>query len=181
MKVRRLFCAALLILAGCAKAERAPLPGDSVSADGAVALTPARVPVVTSALSPVAPNAIEGALFPPELVMENQAAIKLTPAQHQTITEEVERTHAELLKTQWKLDAKKEELVATLDKERVDEAKSKDIAAELMKREIAITAGHLAMLVRIKNVLTAEQQAHLRAIGDADRCAAPRKGRDGGS
>jgi Spy/CpxP family protein refolding chaperone len=178
--MKRLFCLALLLVAACAKPERAPLPGDSVSADGAVALTPARVPAVAAAAPTNAHNAIETALFPPELVMENQNAIALTPAQHQSITKEVERAHAELLKHQWDLDARKEELVAALEKDRVDEAKSKDVAAELMKREVAIKAGHLAMLVRIKNVLTAEQQTRLRAIRDADRCPPSPSSHDAG-
>ena len=46
MNARRLLFMALLSLAaGCARADRAPLPGDSVSLDGGIALTPGRVPV----------------------------------------------------------------------------------------------------------------------------------------
>jgi Spy/CpxP family protein refolding chaperone len=170
---------ASFVLVACAKAERAPLPGDSVSDDGSVALTPKRVPVAapaSSAASQPAPSAIEQNLYPPELVMENQAAIKLTAGQRETIVKEVDRAHAELLKLQWELDAEKEKLVAILESEKIDEAKSKQAAAEVMKREDAIKAGHLAMLVRIKNTLTHDQQAQLRAIRDAARCGqAPAK------
>jgi Spy/CpxP family protein refolding chaperone len=176
MNARLLFVlSASVLVLGCAKkADRAPLPGDSVQ-DGSVTLTPARVPVAAPATDarprgaePL--SAIESKLFPPELVMEHQAAIALTPAQRDAVAKETERAHAELLKLQWELDEKKEKLVAVLDADKVDEAASKQAAAEVMKREDAIKAGHLAMLVRIKNVLSKEQQEKLRAIRDAERC-----------
>jgi Spy/CpxP family protein refolding chaperone len=194
MRTRRLLSAALLLVlvvplgAGCARADRAPLPGDSVSADGAVELTPGRVPLAPApgaGTAREAPSTIEGKLFSPELVMEHQGAIALTPAQHQTITKEVERAHTELLRIQWELDAEKEKLATLLDANMVDEARSKAAAAEVMKREVAIKSAHLGMLVRIKNALTADQQAQLRAIREADRCGGPRKAeppaRDSGS
>jgi len=172
MKLRFLVLASLFLVA-CAQ-ERAPLPGDSVSKDGGVTLTPSRVPVGTTTVSSGAsPSSIEAKLFPPELVMENQAAIALTPVQRDSVAKEVERAHAELLKVQWELDAEKEKLIAILDKEKVDEAKSKQAAAEVMKREDAIKGAHLAMLVRVKNILTPEQQNQLRAIREASRCGLP--------
>ncbi len=170
MKLRVLLLGSLLLVA-CARSERAPLPGDSVSKDGGITLTPGRVPVGTSTVtSAAAPSSIEGKLFPPELVMANQAAIKLTAAQRDAIAKEVERGHAELLKVQWELDAEKEKLIAILDTDKVEEAKSKQAALEVMKREDAIKASHLAMLVRVKNLLTPEQQSELRAIREAARC-----------
>ena len=164
----------LVVLAGCAKADRAPLPGDSVAADGAVALTPQRVPslpVGTTRTNAADLSSIESRLYPPELVMQNQAAIGLAPGQRDAIAKETERAHKELLELQWQLDAEKEKLVTILDGDKVDEARSKAAAAEVMKKEEAIKAGHLAMLVRIKNTLTKEQQDKLRAIRDAQRCA----------
>ena len=105
--------------------------------------------------------------------MENQSAITLTPVQRDSIAKEVDRGHSELLKLQWELDAEKEKLIAILDKEKVDEAKSKQAAGEVMKREDAIKGAHLAMLVRVKNILTSEQQNQLRSIREAARCGSP--------
>lgn len=163
----------LLLVAGCAKADRAPLPGDSVAADGAVALTPQRVPSVpvgTTRTNAADLSSIESRLYPPELVMQNQAAIALAPGQRDAIAKETERAHKELLELQWQLDAEKEKLVAILDGDKIDEVRSKSAAAEVMKKEEAIKAGHLTMLVRIKNTLAKEQQDKLRAIRDAQRC-----------
>jgi Spy/CpxP family protein refolding chaperone len=160
----------LLVLVACAKREAAPLPGDSVSADGAVTLTPARVPVVPASDTRAPVSAIESKLFPPELVMEHGAEIALTAAQREAITKETDHAHSELLKLQWELDAEKEKLIGILDVDKVDEAKSKAAASEVMKRENAIKASHLTMLVRIRNVLTATQRTQLVQIRDADRC-----------
>ncbi|MBL8607000.1 MAG: hypothetical protein JNL38_06755 [Myxococcales bacterium] len=162
----------VLALAACAKSAP-PLPGDSVSPDGGVTLTPPRISPVgapVEAPAPAAPpGAVESRLFPPEVVMDHQVAIALTAAQKDAITREVERAQKELLALQWELSAEKEKLLVVLDEPRVDEDKSAKAAARLMERETKIKAAHLAMLVRVKNVLTAEQQQKLRALRDAGR------------
>jgi Spy/CpxP family protein refolding chaperone len=163
-------CVAALA-AGCARGGP-PLPGDAVSDSGAVALTPARF----STTAPSAPRAgepigaIESRLYPAELVMEHQAEIGLSAAQRDAMTKEVEAAQRDLLKVQWELNEQKEKLVAALDPARVDEGQAATIAAALMQREDRIKAIHLAMLVRIKNLLTPEQQAKLRATRDAEGC-----------
>ncbi len=149
-------------LAACAKSEP-PLPGDSVSSDGAVALSPAKFSTVPSAqLGP-----IESKLFTPEVVMEHQAAIAIDAAQKDAISKEVARAQGDMLKMQWDLNADKEKLATLLDADKIDEAKASAQAARLMDDENRIKAAHLVMLVRVKNVLSPEQQKKLRALRDA--------------
>jgi Spy/CpxP family protein refolding chaperone len=166
----------LAVLAGaCSRRDAAPLPGDSVSADGAVSLSPRPMPIAPAGTAaPSAkndPGPIESRLYPAETIMEHQAALALTPAQRDAIDKEAARAQADFLKLRWELDAEKEKLVKILDGDKIDEAKSRESAANLMRYENAIKAAHLEMLVRIKNVLTSEQQQKLRAIRDAERCA----------
>ncbi|HEY1957285.1 MAG TPA: hypothetical protein VGH28_16815 [Polyangiaceae bacterium] len=158
-----------LVLAACAKRAEPPLPGDSVGADGSVALSPqnfSTAPVAPPALGP-----IESKLFAPEVVMEHQAAIGIVPAQKDAILKEVQRGQDDMLKMQWDLNADKEKLVTILDADKVDEAKSAAQAQRLMDDENRIKAAHLAMLVRVKNVLSPEQQKKLRALRDEGRQA----------
>ena len=160
----------LITLAGCARGGP-PLPGDSVSSDGAVTLSPPRM-----STSPASPNAeplgaIESRLYPAELIMDHQAEISLTGPQRDAITTELGASQAELVRIQWQLQAEKEKLVAALDSPKVDEAKTKEIASRVMARENEIKAAHLGMLVRIKNQLTPAQQDILRAARDRERCA----------
>ncbi len=161
-----------ILCAACAKKSMPPLPGDSVSADAAVTLA---TPKLTSGVSTSPPTieplgAIESRLFPVDVVMEHQGAIALDAAQRDAITKEVARAQTDLVKLQFDLEAEKEKLVKVLDPAKVDEAKAKDAAASLMERENRIKATHLAMLVRIKNVLTPDQQQKLKTLRDGDRC-----------
>ncbi len=115
--------------------------------------------------------------------MDHQAAIALTAPQKDAITREVERAQKELLALQWELSAEKEKLLVVLDEPHVDEDKSQKAAARLMERETKIKAAHLAMLVRVKNVLTPEQQKKLRDLREPARPAraATASGNDAGS
>lgn len=169
-----------VILVACAQRKEAPpLPGDSVEADGAVRLTPtgnALAHPATAMPSPSTPSvaapepaalgAIEARVFPPELVMEHQVALGLRPEQLAALQKEVERGQKEMVRAQWELAREKEKLVLLLDADggKVDEAKAAEAATSLMKHENAIKAAHLAMLVRVKNLLTPEQQQKLRAL-----------------
>jgi Spy/CpxP family protein refolding chaperone len=177
-----------MMVSACARSSAPPLPGDSVAADGAVTLSPPRFSTTSTsrtssassgnAAEPLGP--IESRLFPAELVMDHQSDIALEPAQREAITKEVTRTQAELVRLQWELASEKDKLVSVLDTPKVDEAKSKAAAAELMDRENKIKAVHLAMLVRIKNLLTPAQQDKLRASREAERCAPPAAAADAG-
>jgi Spy/CpxP family protein refolding chaperone len=165
---------AALALAACAKNEAPPLPGDSVGADGAVALSPTRfstVPAVHETDTKQALGPIESKLFAPEVVMEHQAAIGVTPAQKDAILKEVQQGQAAMLHMQWDLNGDKEKLVALLDTDKIDEAKASAQAAKLMADEDRIKAAHLTMLIHVKNVLSAEQQKKLRALRDEGRGA----------
>lgn len=171
-----LICVSLSLFA-CAQKRSAPLPGDSVANDGAVSLASPRLSTVAAgAPGPrEALSAIELRLFPAELVMEHKAELAITPSQEEAITKELDRSQSELVKLQWALQTEKGKLVKVLDAARVDEAKAHQSAELLMQRENAIKAAHLGLLVRIKNILTPEQQDKLRTARDVDRCGPPKE------
>ncbi len=162
----------LSVLAGCAR-SRPPLPGDSVESDGAVTLSPPRFSSAPGeAREPEAREplgAIESKLFPPELVMDHQNELGIDAAQSKAFLKEVERGQTEMLRLQWELQGEKEKLVKLLEPERVDESKVKESAARVMERENRIKASHLSMLVRVKNLLTADQQRKLRELREGPR------------
>lgn len=160
----------LATASGCSKQER-PLPGDSVSADGGVTLSPPRF---SSAPAEAPLGAIESKLYPPELIMENQAAAQITPAQRDAVLAEVDRGQSEILHLQWELQGEKEKLLAILDADAVDEAKVKAQADHVMEFENRVKSAHLMMLVRVKNTLTPAQQRTLREL--RARPAAPKDG-----
>jgi hypothetical protein len=165
-------CVSLSACASCAR-KSAPLPGDSVQADGAVSLaTPPLSTVIVgggaSAREPL--SALESRLFPTELVMEKKALLALRPDQEAAITKELDVSQAELIKLQWALQTEKDALVSVLDHASVDETRARVAADALMVRENAIKSAHLRQLIRIKNILTAEQQELLRNERERERC-----------
>jgi hypothetical protein len=147
----------LLLLTACARSSPGELPGDSVT-DAGVTLSPPRM----TTAPPV--GAIESTLFPPELVMENQGALGIDQAQRDALTKEIDKGQSERLRLQWALDAEKEKLVKLLDQDKVDEAKATEQAQHVMEQENRIKSAHLAMLIRVKNLLTPEQQKKLRDL-----------------
>lgn len=170
--MKRLLLLLVCALAGCARSAP-PLPGDSVGPGGSVSLAspPLRTNVTAppAAREPLSP--IEARLFPPELIIENKKLIGLSQAQQDAITKEVDKSQTDLVKLQWELQTKKDDLVAILGESKVDEAKSAKAADALMQRENAIKSAHLAMLVRIKNQLTPAQQERLASARETERCA----------
>ncbi|MBI5531141.1 MAG: hypothetical protein HY898_00395 [Deltaproteobacteria bacterium] len=145
--------AALVLGAGCSQRE---LPGDSVRTDAA--------PFAATGSRPAgATGSLESKLFPPELIMENQGAAGITPAQKQAILKEVDRAQSEVMRLQWDLNGEKEQLSRSLDAERVEEGKALEAASKIMALEDKIKSTHLQMLIRIKNQLSSTQQAALQA------------------
>jgi hypothetical protein len=168
---------------GCMSKSSGPLPGDSVDGDGGVALSPPRFSTVPhearEAREGLGP--IESRLFPPELVMEHQLALAITAEQTQKLLQEIDRGQKEMLRLQWDLQREKESLVKTLDPDHVDDAKALAVAAKLMEQETRVKASHFAMLVRVKNLLTAEQIQKLREIRGAASSPLPRSPTASGS
>jgi len=161
------FVAFVLLAGGCAK-RSASLPGDGVSEDGSVTLTPAKLVSTPRADSPAGAReplgAIESRLFLPELVMDHQGELAIDGPQRAALLKEIERGQAEMVHLQWDLQGEKEKLVAVLDAERVDESASRAAADRVMERENKVKSAHLAMLVKVKNLLTPAQQRRLREL-----------------
>ena len=96
--------------------------------------------------------------------MENQGALGIDQAQRDALTKEIDKGQSERLRLQWQLDAEKEKLVNLLAADKVDEARATEQATHVMDQENRIKSAHLAMLIRVKNLLTPEQQKKLRDL-----------------
>ena len=103
-------------------------------------------------------------LFPPELVMEHQVEIDLTGEQRRRLIKEIKEAQGSMVELQFALKEAEAQLAAQLDQPRVDDAKALAAADKLMGLEHKIKRNHLALLLRVKSVLTAEQQAKLQEL-----------------
>jgi len=107
---------------------------------------------------------LEKYFFAPELIMQHQHAIRLTADQQAAIRAEMQQRMALFTDLQWRESAQVESLAAILKQ---DQPKEKEALAELDKLldiENQIKRLHTGMLIRIKSMLTPEQQAQLQAL-----------------
>jgi Spy/CpxP family protein refolding chaperone len=106
-------------------------------------------------------------LFPPELIMQHARAIRLTDEQRTSITRLIEQLQGRVIGMQWQLAEQVQALRETLGRTRVDQDRAIDQLNAVLDTEKNIKKAHLEMLLRIKNVLRAEQQTELARLRDA--------------
>ena len=102
--------------------------------------------------------------YPPELIMQHQKEINLTADQRTAISAEMQKVMSKFTDLQWQQSAEQEEMASLVKVQRPDE---KAVLAELDKLlsiESDIKRLHLGSMVRIKNILTADQQTKLHDL-----------------
>jgi Spy/CpxP family protein refolding chaperone len=113
---------------------------------------------------PGQPDAFAEALFDPQLVLKNAQAIGLTPAQRRTILDEIKAAQIALAPLQADMTEPAMELVEMLGQSKVEEARVLAKIDQVLRVENEVKKRQTALLVRIKNALTPEQQDKLRAL-----------------
>jgi len=103
-------------------------------------------------------------LFPPELVMQHQGEINLQDAQRTALQAAIQQAQAKFTDAQWKLSAEGEKLGRLLSNATADEAQVLEQVDRILALEREVKRAQMGLMVRIKNTLTAAQQAKLRAL-----------------
>jgi Spy/CpxP family protein refolding chaperone len=106
---------------------------------------------------PIAEN-----LFPPDQVLANQKAIGLDDAQRNYVRAEVLKAQTRFTELQFQLQDAMESLVMLLKQNPVDEAQVMAQLDKVLNAEREVKRTQIALMVRIKNKLTPEQQSRLR-------------------
>ena len=100
-------------------------------------------------------------LYAPEVVMAHQAAIGLTDRQRTAIQELVKEVQSKVVDAQFKLASGGETLSRSLSAPSVDEASVLLQIDQMLALEREVKRAQLSFLIRVKNQLTAAQQAML--------------------
>jgi Spy/CpxP family protein refolding chaperone len=111
------------------------------------------------AADPIAEN-----LFPPELVLTNQKAIGLDDAQRSYIRAEVLKAQTRFTELQFQLQDAMEALGGLLKQNPVDETQVIAQLDKVLNAEREVKRTQIALMVRIKNKLTPEQQSRLQQL-----------------
>ena len=106
-------------------------------------------------------RAFEQYVFPPELVMQHQRRIRLTEDQRNAITREISQVQAAATQLQWRLMDDAQALADQLERAPVNEQETLAQIDRMLNSEAMVKRAQLTMLIRIKNILTAEQRAML--------------------
>lgn len=103
-------------------------------------------------------------LFTAEEVMQHRRAIGLNDEQRDAITRLIEELQGRAVGLQWRLLDETESVREALDAPRVDLDRVMDQFRQALETEMDIKRAHLELLVRIKNVLSPDQQRMLMEL-----------------
>ncbi len=103
-------------------------------------------------------------LFPPDKVLSHAQEIGLDDAQRKAIRNEVQKAQKKFLDLQFDLQTESEKMAGLLQEKPVDETRVLVQVDRILVLEKDIKKTHISLLVRIKNLLTAAQQAKLSEI-----------------
>ena len=103
-------------------------------------------------------------LIAPELVMQHQQAIGLSEAQKTTIKKEVKSTQSRFFDLQWDLKEQMDQFAALLSKDQVEEEHALAQLEKILAIESDIKKAQMTLMIRIKNVLTPQQQREIKEI-----------------
>ena len=117
-----------------------------------------------AAMPAAAQESMEDYVFPPEVVMQARKQIGIDDKQRDVITQIIREFQQEQLELEWDLQDQAQQLHELMGGTRVDESAALKQVERLMTAEGRMKQAHFRMLIRIKNSLTAEQQAKLKTI-----------------
>ena len=115
-----------------------------------------------------ADDAFARALFDPQLVLKHAQAIGLTAAQRRSILDELKTAQIALVPLQVDMTEPALELAELLEGSRVDEAKVMVKIDQVLRIENEVKKRQAVFVIRVKNILTPEQQAKLRVLREAE-------------
>ena len=118
---------------------------------------------------PPQPDPIGENLFPPELVMQYQQAIGLSEEQRDLIKAEIQKAQARFTDLQWQLQSEVETMASLLRAPRADEQQTLAQLDKILGLERELKRAQFTLVVRIKNILSPEQQARLRELKNRQR------------
>ena len=109
-------------------------------------------------------DVFKGKLFPPNVILEHQAELRLSKAQFTAIREAVVEVQAGVAAHEWDMREAYQALMLELDKTPIDEGRVIAHAEVALQAENRVKKKQMAMLVRLKNLLTEEQVSYLESL-----------------
>lgn len=106
-------------------------------------------------------DVFKGKLFAPNVILESRDQLQLSKEQFTAIRAAVVEVQAGVAEHEWDMQEAYQALMLELDKSPVDEDKVLEFAGQALLAENQVKKKQMAMLVRLKNLLTDEQIDYL--------------------
>ena len=103
-------------------------------------------------------------MFPPEMIMGHARELGITDEQKTFMRGEIQKTTTRFLELQWQLQDAMEALHQAMKSNSVDEQQALTQLDKVLDTERQVKRLHFSLGIRLKNQLTAEQQAKLRGM-----------------
>ena len=116
-----------------------------------------------SALAEAPKDVFKGKLFAPNVILENRDDLQLSKEQFTAIRAAVVEVQAGVAEHEWDMQEAYQALMLELDKSPVNESKVLEYASDALLAENQVKKKQMVMLVRLKNLLTAEQISYLES------------------
>ncbi len=108
----------------------------------------------------------KGKLFAPNIILENQSELGLSKAQFTEIKKAVVEVQSNVAEHEWDLREAYLLIMTELDRTPINEQKVLEHVGAALRAENEVKKLQVAMLVRLKNLLTDEQIAYLESVRD---------------
>ncbi|MEE8426919.1 MAG: hypothetical protein V3S15_06505 [Woeseiaceae bacterium] len=106
----------------------------------------------------------EGKLFPPNVILEHRADLDLTREQFTAIKAAVVEVQANIAGYEWDMREAQQNIMAELDQSPVDEKRVLEHVSAVLAAENQVKKQQMTMLIRLRNLLTADQVAYLESL-----------------
>jgi Spy/CpxP family protein refolding chaperone len=100
-------------------------------------------------------------VYPAQLIMQHQDAIKLTAMQRSAIMKELKAAQVEILDLQFALFEKSNRALDFCKKSKIDDSRALKAASEAMALEQRLKVRYMQTNIRLKNILSLKQQKRL--------------------
>lgn len=108
-------------------------------------------------------DVFKGKLFAPNIILENRDQLQLSKDQFTAIRAAVVEVQAGVAEHEWDMQEAYQALMLELDRTPVDENKVLEYASTALLAENQVKQKQMVMLVRLKNLLTADQISYLES------------------
>ncbi len=104
----------------------------------------------------------KGKLFAPNIILQHQDQLKLSNQQKKQLRQEVIQVQTTIAEPQWEMAEAYQAIIAAVDKDNIDEALVLENLDKVLMAENKVKKIQTTMLVRLRNLLTAEQVDYLK-------------------